>query len=548
MPLKGGRAPTLHALFLVALLSSLGCEDASLKRLGDTCQQESECSSGRCDELVCKSFDPHEEGETCVHNFECGSEVCSVTSGVGLCDVGQRVLGGVCTADLQCSSASCVAGQCTATVADGATDGSKDGGLPLDSSKDGAGIDADASPIPNPGEHLWHKTFGSAVLSESIRGVVMDDSGNITIVGVFEDTFNLGSSDIVSEGNRDIFIASFTSEGLHRWQKSLGGSGDSYVRAVTVDARGHITLTGYFQETVELGGGSITSRGSDDIFITSFTADGVHRWQERLGGAHEEQSVAIVADASGNITLTGSYKGTINLGDGFVTSKGIDDIFITSFTADGSHRWQKTMGGPENDRGQGVAVDGNGNVSVIGSFQGTSELSNGSVTSKGFYDIFITSFTADGSHRWQKTISSPQDDSGQGVAADSNGNVTVVGAFTQTIDPGGGEISCSGNIDIFISSFTDAGVHRWQKALGGTGFVGSANADAVVTNDHGDITLIGDILGTIDLGGGNLTSLGWTDAFVTSFSADGTHRWQQVWGGTGFDYCHALAVGRGGVT
>ena len=55
-----------------------------------------------------------------------------------------------------------------------------------------------------------------------------------------------------------------------------------------------------------------------------------------------------------------------------------------------------TFGGTSTDYGQGVAVDGSGNVYTTGVFQGTVDFGAGNVTSNGSYDVFVTKRNAAG--------------------------------------------------------------------------------------------------------------------------------------------------------
>jgi hypothetical protein len=45
-----------------------------------------------------------------------------------------------------------------------------------------------------------------------------------------------------------------------------------------VDGGGNVVVTGYFQGTVNFGGGSLTSAGGTDIFLFKYSAAGAHVW------------------------------------------------------------------------------------------------------------------------------------------------------------------------------------------------------------------------------------------------------------------------------
>jgi len=110
-----------------------------------------------------------------------------------------------------------------------------------------------------------------------------------------------------------------------------------------------------------------------------------------------------------------------------------------------SHLWSKRFGSTSFDQGYGVAVDDSGNVVVTGSFNGTVNFGGGGLNSAGSFDIFVAKFSgAEGSHLWSKRFGSTSDDWGRGVAVDGSGNAVVTGSFLGTVDFGGGGLSSGG--------------------------------------------------------------------------------------------------------
>ncbi|MBW2735931.1 MAG: hypothetical protein JRH20_26400, partial [Deltaproteobacteria bacterium] len=256
----------------------------------------------------------------------------------------------------------------------------------------------------------------------------------------------------------------------HLWHKTFGDTWADFGHGVVVDSKGNVTLTGHFQRTVDPGGGSVTAMGGYDVIVTSFTAAGVHRWQRALGGALTDRGYGVAVDAADNVYITGTFTGTADFGGGDVIAVGDQDMFVTSFSSLGVHRWQQAFGGDGPDYSQSVVVDGDGNVILTGHFEGKANLGGGNVTSKGDYDVFITSFSAAGDHRWYKTFGGTGPDHGEVVRVDASGNITVLGEFSETINLGGGDVTSQGSLDVFVTSFSSAGVHRWQKAFHGASY------------------------------------------------------------------------------
>ena len=412
------------------------------------------------------------------------------------------------------------------------------------STADGAIIDTRPdSAGGGPPAQLWQKALGGTDVDRG-EDIAVDQAGNVYVTGYFAGTADLGGGNVIStKKSHDIFVTSFSAAGAHRWQKNLGGASSDHGAAIAATSAGEVYVTGYFFDTADLGGGTVTSKGVTDIFLTSFSATGAHRWQKALGGISVDSDGGIAVDNVGNVYLSGAFNDTADLGGGNATSKGSWDVLMTSFSAAGAHRWQKALGGIGDDTAHGVAVDSGGNVYLCGVFSGTSDLGGGNVSSKGDYDIFVTSFSAAGAHRWQKALGGAWGDYGGAIAIDTGGNVYLSGYFSATADLGGGNVVAKGATDIFVTSFSATGAHRWQRTLGGTG---QDSGSSIAVDSSSNVYVTGDFTDTAELGGGAVTSKGFNDIFVTSFSASGAHRWQKNLGGSGRDSGNGIAVDSAG--
>ncbi|MGZ6554756.1 MAG: hypothetical protein ACXVDV_19355, partial [Bacteroidia bacterium] len=107
---------------------------------------------------------------------------------------------------------------------------------------------------------------------------------------------------------------------------------------------------------------------------------------------------SVTTDAAGNAYTTGGFSGTVDFDPGpgtFNISTGflIDNVFITKLNASGNLVWAKNIEGSLVAAGVSIALDGSGNVYVLGHFNGTYDFDPGpgtdSLTSTGSNDIFI---------------------------------------------------------------------------------------------------------------------------------------------------------------
>lgn len=392
---------------------------------------------------------------------------------------------------------------------------------------------------PGP-QHVWSQRFGG-VFDDGGQAVALDASGNVYVTGHFQASVNFGGGALISAGSGDVFLASFTPAGAHRWSKRFGGAVADYGHGVAVDASGNVYVAGCFQAAADFGAGTVSSAGLNDAFLASYTSTGTYRWSKTFGGSGGDDAFAVATDASGNPFITGNFAGTVSFGGTPFYSAGESDIFVASFSSLGSHRWARASGGAIGDIGYDVASDSSGNIYVTGYFQGTASFGGASLISAGSSDIFLASYSSLGAHLWSRRMGGTSMDMGRGVAVDATGSACITGGFTDAGDFGGGTITAAGKTDAFVARYTaSSGQHVWSKRLGGI----ETDMGLDVGHDPtGNVYVIGYFSGATDFGGGALTSAGGYDVFIASYAAAAKHRWSVRFGDASGDTGYGLALG-----
>ncbi|MGI0149627.1 MAG: SBBP repeat-containing protein, partial [Thermoplasmata archaeon] len=193
----------------------------------------------------------------------------------------------------------------------------------------------------------------------------------------------------------------------------------------------------------------------------------------------------------------------------------VSGYFVTGTGGGGGSLWSRRFGDTADDRGQGVAVDGGGNVAVTGHFDGTTDFGGGPVSSYVHpslgptVDIFVAEYAASGGYRWSRTIGSDSAEEGKGIATDGSGNVLVTGyQGSYAVDYGGGPQYVRSGNDIFVAKYSSAGSWVWSKTIGGYGY---DQGNAIAADGSGNVFVTGFIgvssIG-VDFGGGALYSAG----------------------------------------
>jgi hypothetical protein len=401
-----------------------------------------------------------------------------------------------------------------------------------------------------PGALLLAERFGGAG-ADSGQAVAIDRNGNILVAGFFTGSVDFGSGQAFSSTGQDIFLAKYSPTGQYLWAVHTGNTGSNAALGVAADGSGNVVVTGKFENTVDFGCGSLSSAlaSSYDIFVAKYSPSGTCQWSKRFGSGNDDIGYGVAVDAINNVIVTGVFVGKVNFGSTSLFSSGSgsgNSTFVAKYAPDGTHVWSRnfspTISNNGPDTGYAVAVDGSGDVVVTGSFQGTEYFDgvNG-ITSTGLSeDIYVVKFAAaDGSFQWVRTFGNVGSDRAYGVAVDGGGNVAITGYFASTVDFGGGSLTSTGPLSVFLAEYTSAGAYLWARAFTSTG-VNSGNG---VTVDGGNNVIVtGSFQGTTDFGSEVLNSAGGTDIFVAKYTSAGTPLWAQGFGSTGSDIGYSLAA------
>lgn len=184
-------------------------------------------------------------------------------------------------------------------------------------------------------------------------------------------------------------------------------------------------------------------------------------------GSGTGEGNGIAVDGSGNIYITGQYSGSANIGGGTLTGYGAQDYFLASFDSAGTPRWGIGAGTTGSDYGTSVKVAPNGDIVVAASMSAPLTLHGTSFTGAGGRDAFVARYTSSGALLWAKNIGGAANDEGDEVAVDADGNVILVGRIrgTVTIGPNTIGAASTNTQQQFIAKFDASGNALWAKAL-----------------------------------------------------------------------------------
>ncbi len=332
------------------------------------------------------------------------------------------------------------------------------------------------------GNRVWATYYGGTA-SETANGVAVDASGNIYLVGTTNSTSNIATAGsyqttLAGGSGTDAFLVKFNSAGARQWATYYGGTqnGDNG-SAVAVDPAGNVYIVGQTYNSNNIASGGFqntfggTGGGVNDAFLVKFNSAGTRQWATYYGGSGNDVGYGVVADASGNIYMSGQTSSTAGIASAgaFQTAfggggaGGNADNFLVKFGSAGNRVWGTYYGGSDADEGGRVALDATGTYIFL---SGGTYSTNAIATSNGFHsvlggseDIYVAKFDNAGTricgtYYGDNTTSDEEDDH---VAVDPSGNVYLSGETPNpaNIASGGFQNSYGGGaLDAFLVKLT----------------------------------------------------------------------------------------------
>jgi hypothetical protein len=469
------------------------CPDGDGCALGSDCQSKV-CSGGTCLVPSCKDHSAN-GNET---DVDCGGGCPPCAAGLG------------CASQPDCESGVCESGSCVAN-------------------------------------YLWAKTYGDST-SASAHGnaVAVDGAGNAIVAGTYGGTINFGSQPLSATGFSDMFVAKIDPTGGGLWAKSYGNSGGQFLDAVAASPDGSALVVGNLSGTIDFGGGPLTgSMGigtTGNPFALKLSTAGDHLWSKVFQGAmFSGLTQGVASDGAGGMVLIGNFNGSIGFGGPVLTSKGNQDVFVARLDSAGNHVWSSAFGDSAGTQmGYSVGVDSGGNAIIAGTFTGSVNFGGATLTPpSNSVAVFVAKLSPSGAHLWSKMFGGllltkvPAIT----VAVDPGDNVVVSGGFESTIDFGGGTLSSAASVDTFVAKLDSKGEHLWSKRFGD----GQDQSGLATTDATGNVLVVATGAGSMDFGGGALTSAGGSDVFVAKLDPAGKHLWSRRYGGATDDTAGGIA-------
>ncbi len=212
---------------------------------------------------------------------------------------------------------------------------------------------------------LWGETVSGSQNHDFVRSLDLDANGNTYVCGYYHGNTTFGNH-YLNSGNDNGFIGKIDSFGNWLWVNNIGGSNPAVCWDLDVDDGGNISITGTFEHSVNFGTISLSSYGSYDIFVAKLDTNGNWQWAKNGGSSDGDQGKGVSIDNLGNVYITGHYFETCYLGPYTLSHDQGEDWFVAKLDTNGNWEWASRMYGEHYDVGEGIDVNDNGDIVVVG--------------------------------------------------------------------------------------------------------------------------------------------------------------------------------------
>lgn len=223
---------------------------------------------------------------------------------------------------------------------------------------------------------MEYSTYFGGNADDFSYGIAVDMSSRVHVCG------QTGSTDfpIVNAyqatyaGGVDVFISRLNAAGSAlEYSTYLGGSSTDVGYALAIDGGGNACVTGEthsnnFPTEDPIQG---VSGGLADAIVAKVNSSGALVYSTYLGGSINDYGYAIAADGDGSVHLVGTTSSndfpTATPLQAVLGGESTDDAFLSKVSASGALlEYSSYLGGTLQDKGMGVAVDGQNNTFVTG--------------------------------------------------------------------------------------------------------------------------------------------------------------------------------------
>ncbi|TGN21944.1 T9SS type A sorting domain-containing protein [Empedobacter tilapiae] len=203
---------------------------------------------------------------------------------------------------------------------------------------------------------LWEKSIGGENAEYLYHAISTPDYGFI-LLGSSGSNFSK-NIDNLSEGGLDYFISKLDENGKQEWQHTFGGSGNDFLYAAVSTPDGGILLAGS-SDSDKGRDKTENSKGLHDYWVIKLDAGKNIQWQKTLGGTGNDFLRQVIRTHDGGYLLAGESNSGKSFDKSEIGFGGFD-YWLIKLDSKGNIVWEKTIGGNLNEEVKYIQETKNG--------------------------------------------------------------------------------------------------------------------------------------------------------------------------------------------
>ena len=398
--------------------------------------------------------------------------------------------------------------------------------------------------------------------TEAGYSITTDASNNIYVTGVFSETVDFDPStstaNLVSNGNIDVFLAKYDSNGNYLWAKKIGGRNAETNPDIVIDYAGNICISGIFKDTVDFDPSAsvynLVSSGLNDVFFAKYDSNGNFLWAKRIGGIYDDHCYSIAVDSSNNIYIGGFFKHTVDFDPSTSTANlsapTNGDGYFAKYDANGNYIWANRIGNAGADEVKKIVIR-NSSFYLVGTFNLTVDFDPSAAVANqtgGYFYVAFAKYDLNGNYVWAKSLTTTIFSRAYGISLDAADNIYLIGAFGSTtdFDPSANTVNytAAGN-NVCLVKYDSNGTFIWVDPI-----EGNVSPIDIMVSAVDDVLLIGTFRETVDFDPSanvvSRTSIEYNDIFIAKYSPNGIFQSVQNFGGIASEFGLSICQNRVG--
>lgn len=214
--------------------------------------------------------------------------------------------------------------------------------------------------LDSAGRTIWARRFGGTA-SDGGNEIAVLSTGEIAVSAITNGNFIVEDQTWTFGGGRDSYLLRLSANGNMRWVTPFNGPGTERIRGVDMNDAGDVFLGFQYRESVSLGNQSVQARGGWDGAIAKLNADGSGSWIRPVGSRGLDNVRGVGAGSDGSVYISGQVSGAATMIDRAVPAIGTrGDEYLARLDRNGQMMWIVSFGGPGAGIGAELVTDPGG--------------------------------------------------------------------------------------------------------------------------------------------------------------------------------------------